>query len=93
MHKKSFLVELSSKWTLAHSENGLPANELVEKLKAVLPAGTEFKQEAFTEITISVDVDSMQAEVVVATIVDQFCKLYGEESKNAISKLKDELCR
>ena len=85
MHKKSLLVELSSRWTLAHSENGLPANELVEKLKAVLPAGTEFKQDAFTEITISVDVDCMQAEMVVATVVDQFCKLYGEESKNAIT--------
>jgi len=85
MQKKLFLVELSSRWTLAHSENGSPANELVEKLKAVLPSGTQFKVEAFSEITISVDVDEMSEEMVVNIILTQFCALYGEESKEAIN--------
>ena len=85
MNKKKILVELSSNWTLAHSEGGLPANILVEKLKAVLPEGTEFSVDLFTEISILVDVDAMPAEKVVASITEQFCALYGADSKDAIT--------
>lgn len=85
MQKKKIVVELSSKWTLAHSDNGLPASKLVEMLTPVLPQGTEFSVEVFTEICIIVDVDVMSEEVVVAKIKEQFFALYGESEADAIT--------
>ena len=86
MNMKKIIVELSSSWTLANADGGLdPASKLVEKLKSILPASTEYAVDSFTIIDIVIDADLIPAETAVEKIKATFVELFGAESQDAIT--------
>ena len=86
MNMKKIIVELSSSWTLANVDGGLdPASKLVEKLKSILPASTEYAVDSFTVIDIVIDADIIPAETAVEKIKAAFVELFGAESQNSMT--------
>ncbi len=86
MNMKKIIVELSSSWTLANADGGVdPASKLVEKLKSILPASTEYAVDSFTVIDIVIDAELIPVETAVDKITAAFVELFGAESQNAIT--------
>ena len=86
MNMKKIIIRMERQWTIKNTIAGVtPAQKLAEQLAAVLPAGTEVKDEEFTCVTVLVDTEVISEEAVSKLILQKFFAIYAGADKDVLS--------